>query len=815
MYVHVYYIITLLLSVYRPDWATSANTKEMCDYIDTIASRYKSIIIAGDFNLPGMKWANLSQPDSGNESRLRHLISEHHLQQVVKQPTRDSAILDLIFVSQSLSYNDVEHLPPIAGSDHDAQLLNFHLPCTAQHASLHRHVNYDQLRCLLSQVDWARVFNGCITADDYADTFTELLSNAITDCSRYTPALKRQRLPRYIVSLLRKKKRAWAAFKRTGDKAAFNFASKTARAALRQHRRCMEMRLIYANDKKAFFSHIRRSNASHGSVQLCVNSTALSNNDSANALLSTFSSNFTSPVNAPPPCDVTSHDTHEPFRFNCTVAMVMEALHLCPNKASCPDGISFNLLKEISGLIASPLNTVFQHSLFEGIFPKAWKHAVVIPLYKGKGQRGSPENYRPISLCQCLGKMLERIVHDQLVRYIGENNLLYGSQHGFRAGRSTMTNLLDCEAKIAEIISDGHPYDIISFDFAKAFDKAPHDKVVNAIAALGIIGRALEWLSSFLAGRTFSVRVGDSLSPTADVTSGVIQGSTLGPVLYDIFIDSLLRKIKLPSQAFADDFKFIADVIAQPRVVIQAEVDIIVTWADDHGTPLSIDKCSVLHCGKNQPNNDYYIKSAALKSVDRVVDLGVERSADATYSAHCARVVAKATRVCGMIRHVFRTNNRKLLWPAFISYVLPILTYCSPVWSPFLVRDITAIEKVQRRYTKKISGLSHLSYNDRLRELHALSLSQRRQYTDMVTTYKYLHGLTDCAASDVGLELATAPTRGRGLRLFQHRPINRVCANLFPYRATSSWNKLPMSVINTASLASFTRAAFKHYFITM
>ena len=575
------------------------------------------------------------------------------------------------------------------------------------------------------------------------------------------------------------------------------------------------MRLIYANDKKAFFSHIRRSNASHGSVQLCVNGTALSNNDSANALLSTFSSNFTSPVNAPPPCDVTSHDTHEPFRFNCTVAMVMEALHLCPNKASCPDGISFNLLKEISGLIASPLNTVFQHSLFEGIFPKAWKHAVVIPLSKGKGQRGSPENYRPISLCQCLGKMLERIVHDQLVRYIGENNLLYGSQHGFRAGRSTMTNLLDCEAKIAEIISDGHPYDIISFDFAKAFDKAPHDKVVNAIAALGIKGRALEWLSSFLAGRTFSVRVGDSLSPTADVTSGVIQGSTLGPVLYDIFIDSLLRKIKLPSQAFADDFKFIADVIAQPRVVIQAEVDTIVTWADDHGTPLSIDKCSVLHCGKNQPNNDYYIKSVALKSVDRVVDLGVERSADATYSAHCARVVAKATRVCGMIRHVFRTNNRKLLWPAFISYVLPILTYCSPVWSPFLVRDITAIEKVQRRYTKKISGLSHLSYNDRLRELHALSLSQRRQYTDMVTTYKYLHGLTDCAASDVGLELATAPTRGRGLRLFQHRPINRVCANLFPYRATSSWNKLPMSVINAASLASFKRAAFKHYFITM
>ena len=233
----------------------------------------------------------------------------------------------------------------------------------------------------------------------------------------------------------------------------------------------------------------------------------------------------------------------------------------------------------------------------------------------------------------------------------------------------THVSILTSEAKIAEIISNGHPYDIISFDFAKAFDKAPHDKVVNAIAALGIKGRALEWLSSFLA-------------PTADVTSGVIQGSTLGPVLYDIFIDSLLRKIKLPSQAFADDFKFIADVIAQPRVVIQAEVDTIVTWADDHGTPLSIDKCSVLHCGKNQPNNDYYIKSAALKSVDRVVDLGVERSADATYSAHCARVVAKATRVCGMIRHFSLEQSQALV--ACIHLIRPsniniLLTGVEPI----------------------------------------------------------------------------------------------------------------------------------------
>ena len=184
-----------------------------------------------------------------------------------------------------------------------------------------------------------------------------------------------------------------------------------------------------------------------------------------------------------------------------------------------------------------------------------------------------------------------------MTSYIYDNELLCNKQYGFSVGRSNLNECLNCDAAIVDIMLAGHSYNLLSFDFMKAFDKVPHSEVRNAMSALGIGGRALEWLDSFLANRSFRVRIGDSISASADVTSGVIQGTSLGPIFYAIFIDGLLRAIRLPSQGYADDFKFIADVNVYTRADVQNEINTIAGWTDEHGTPLSIDKCSVLHCG--------------------------------------------------------------------------------------------------------------------------------------------------------------------------------------------------------------------------
>jgi hypothetical protein len=476
---------------------------------------------------------------------------------------------------------------------------------------------------------------------------------------------------------------------------------------------------------------------------------------------------------------------------------IIRALHDCPNTNSSPDSISYQLLKAVQSTIIQPLTIIFQHSLFEGVFPDIWKDAVVTALYKGRGLRTDPGSYRPISLCSCIGKILEKIVTSQLRAHLGSHvshHLLHPAQHGFTSGRSTQTNLLSADACIAALVSANHAFDIIYFDFAKAFDKAPHHAVLRALSEHGVRGTALNWFASFLSGRTQRVRVGHAYSTSADVVSGVVQGSVVGPCLYTIFVDSLLRDLRCKVFCYADDIKLIFDVTKYTAADAQGEIDKVVKWADINCTPLSIDKCCVMHCGKQEVPYAYHIKAAALKCVTSVIDLGVMRSSSishsAHYHAHYDQMVSKAARVCGWIRHCFRSRSRALLWPAFQIYVEPLLMYCSSVWSPALKRDIQLIEGIQRRYTKCISGLSE----------------NKRLSADMMIVHKCLYSQDkiQCSLADLGLSLMNANTRGGHTHLTQCH-IKPAHAQYFPHRASAEWNKLNLNLTKMTSSSMFKR----------
>jgi hypothetical protein len=215
---------------------------------------------------------------------------------------------------------------------------------------------------------------------------------------------------------------------------------------------------------------------------------------------------------------------------------VADALKACPKSDSSPDGVSYKLLHMVRQHVIKPLNIIFQQSIFKGTFPTAWKHAIVLPLFKGKGDRAAAGSYRPISLCSCLGKLLERIMQTQLTAYLRINDKLCGLQHGFLPGKSTVTNALACDAAIADVMLAGHAYDLLSFDFKAAFDKLPHRSVITALSGLGVGGTALNWFSSFLSGRTQQVKVNNCLSDICAVASGVIQGSVCGPILFAVVL---------------------------------------------------------------------------------------------------------------------------------------------------------------------------------------------------------------------------------------------------------------------------------------
>ena len=154
------------------------------------------------------------------------------------------------------------------------------------------------------------------------------------------------------------------------------------------------------------------------------------------------------------------------------------------------------------------------------------------------------------------------------------------------------------------LASTGHSRYIISLDFVKAFDKAPHYAVINSLAEPDVRGTALRWFQSFSSERTQQVRVNSCYLTVGRVTSGVIQGSVVDLGLHSIFIDSLLRRIRLPVTAFADDLKFVADVTTLTEAEVESDSNIVALWAAENYPQLSLDKFSVLQCGKRQhPNN--------------------------------------------------------------------------------------------------------------------------------------------------------------------------------------------------------------------
>ena len=352
-----------------------------------------------------------------------------------------------------------------------------------------------------------------------------------------------------------------------------------------------------------------------------------------------------------------------------------------------PDRIGPRVLQETSDILCGPLSVVFMLSLEEGVVPDNWKRGNITPIFKS-GSKMTPGNYRPVSLTCIVCKLMESIIRDNIISHLNKYALIHSSQHGFTAGKSCQTNLIEYLNTLTTLVDEGHNIDVVYLDFAKAFDKVPHQRLLLKVEGLGISGKVLAWIESWLTDRQQRVVLNGKASEWLPVTSGVPQGSVLGPTLFVIFINDLDGVVDLVDgfiSKFADDTKYGRVVRSEEDCAkMQSDINKLLEWADTWQMEFNTKKCKIMHFGRTNPHHCYCMGGYApagtvLEEVSDEKDIGVIVSDTLKPSNQCARAAKRANSILGQMRRAFHYRDKVVWVRLYKTYVKSTFGVCCSV----------------------------------------------------------------------------------------------------------------------------------------
>jgi ribonucleases P/MRP protein subunit RPP40 len=417
------------------------------------------------------------------------------------------------------------------------------------------------------------------------------------------------------------------------------------------------------------------------------------------------------------------------------------------DKGSGPDKIPPIFVKQTATALATPLTKIFNQSLKHGLFPSEWKISSVVPIHKG-GDAHDVTNYRPICLLSVFSKIFEKIMHEIVMAHV--KSALNPKQHGFRASKSTLSNLLEYTDYITKALNDSAEVDSIYTDFAKAFDKVRHDILLLKLKSFGIHGNMLRWFHSYLYSRSQYVSVNGYKSTLFSPTSGVPQGSTLGPLLFLLFINDISKKFNCNFLLFADDLKlFLRIENDRSRDQLQADCDSLFEWCSENHLRLNVSKCKTITFGRSRisSNRQYFLNDTPIDRVESTIDLGITFDAQFRFDSHVRQITNQAHKLLGFIMRLTHSFTMPFTMKVlYFAYVRNKLEYLSTIWNPGYDVYIQLIEAVQRKFTRILNYRFRSppeEYPDRLTRYSLTTLEQRRVLSDEIVLYKIVNGIIE------------------------------------------------------------------------
>ena len=842
----------IIAAVYRPGGADSNSFLKCLEKIENFILKHKGadIHLYGDFNMRFVDWnskeLNSSLPylktDKVCAQELIKMMDKYMMNQLVTENTRkDISILDLVITNNSdsihsievdktqlgdhdivwcnLLYKNLTKIPSEIPSDNDSPLDSVNL----------NKADWDSIRADLSNINWEETLVDKNVEEMHSTIYDIIVNTCISHAPKHPNNKPRKyHIPSARRTLLKIRKRTNRKIniarylKKPGYKDKIEKLEKKKakleieiRDSIRKEALKKEVDVIekIKTNPRAFFTYAKKKSKTHTNIGPLVDENNKLHCDSAtmsNLLQAQYKKAFSNPDSGTTDQAYPEKpDIPELNHITVSEEDVIKAINcISTNSAPGPDKIPALLLKECKEQLAPALVKLWQESINSGKIPSELLKQSIIPIYK-KDNRSFPSNYRPISLTSHLIKLFERIVRTRMIEHLANYHLITKHQHGFTVNRSTLTQLLHHIESILEILEDNGNVDILYLDLSKAFDKVNHSILLHKLSQMNITGKVNEWIKTFLTTRTQYVVVNGKKSDPAHVTSGVPQGTVLGPALFVIYMNNITEAVKATFiKMFADDSKLVSSIKSlEDRNKITSDLKSLIKWTEDNSMKFNETKFQLLQIGQNQELKlPYHHNEITINSSQHVRDLGVYTSENLSNRYQITQMTTNATNFASWLLRTFTTRDIEPMLLFLKTYIIPRVEYVSPIWHPHKICEIEQIEQVQRSFTAKINELEEFNYYERLRCLRLFSLQRRRERFIIIHTHKiYL----DLAPNDVKLEFHEHQRLGTQCRRLALKSktasINTLRDNFFSHTAPKLYNLVPKIVKRAENIDSFKR----------
>lgn len=739
----------------------------------------ESLIIVGDFNVPSVSWTKIGNWNaplcrSSSPPGFFDSLFGLGLKQCNMTSNENGNMLDLVFVSTELNTTvvpcddlakktSIYHTPLNIIIHSGITSINFN---SSSFGSFNfRKGDYMLMNVILQDIDWG-FLNGVGDLDDLVDRFHNVLNDAIGQSVPRFTKNQSTREPWFNTRLINLKNRKSKAHKKY--KSNLTNENYLTYSCLRSEFQILN-RFLYnmyvveiesniKNNPKKFWAYVdsKRNCSGFPSSMSFGNDTA----NTTDGICGLFASFFEG-VYVPSSTSTDSFNfVNQNFEFSGFFldqdSVLNELNRLNLNHSPGSDNIPPIVLRNCANVLCQPLTLLFNRSLKYGIFPKIWKTSIIKPIFKSE-RRSCVENYRGIAILSIIPKLFEKMVKDHVL-FLTKNCISY-NQHGFYPGRSTTSNLMCLTKHINGAFSNGLQVDTVYTDFSKAFDKIDHHILINKLKSLNCNNLPIKWISSYLLNRYQYVKISDSVSRKIKVTSGVPQGSHLGPLWFILFIDDVVDCFShCEVLIYADDIKIFKTIHSLSDVTdFQSDLDRFTNWCSSNMMVLNYRKCKSMTFVRTKCciPSDYLLSGHAVQRVISFLDLGVLFSPNLSFDQHINKCISKASSMLGfIIRFSKEFQDPYTLKTLYVSFVRSHLEYASVIWSPYYQNSSDRIESIQKKFL--IFALRRLprdnqlprfvlpSYNSRCLLLSVEPLFVRRKIAAAIFVRDVLCCKVDC-----------------------------------------------------------------------